>query len=86
MIRDIDVNVPYSSVRATKGKYLRAEPVSALYEQKRVKHEKSLPFLEDQMCNYNPVSYIGSPDRLDALVWALTDLSLRSGSAYWRVS
>tara|TARA_Y100001937_G_scaffold78033_1_gene105842 strand:- start:829 stop:2064 length:1236 start_codon:yes stop_codon:yes gene_type:complete len=86
VIRDIDVNVPYSSVRATKGKYLRAEPVSALYEQKRVKHEKSLPFLEDQMCNYNPVSYIGSPDRLDALVWALTDLSLRSGSAYWRVS
>ena len=86
VIRDIDVNVPYSSVRATKGKYLRAEPVSALYEQKRVKHEKPLPFLEDQMCNYNPVSYIGSPDRLDALVWALTDLSLRSGSAYWRVS
>ena len=80
------MNISYRSVRATKGKYLRAEPVSALYEQKRVKHEKALPFLEDQMCNYNPISYSGSPDRLDALVWALTDLSASTGQAYWRIS
>ena len=86
VVRTIDMNVSYRSVRATKGKYLRAEPVSALYEQKRVKHEKPLPFLEDQMCNYNPVSFSGSPDRLDALVWALTDLSASSGQAYWRIS
>ena len=86
VVRTIDMNVSYRSVRATKGKYLRAEPVSALYEQKRVKHEKPLPFLEDQMCNYNPVSFSGSPDRLDALVWALTDLSASTGQAYWRIS
>ena len=70
------MNVPLQKCKSNKGKYLSETPVSALYEQKRVKHEKSLPFLEDQMCNYNPVSYIGSPDRLDAFVWALTDLSL----------
>ena len=86
VVRTIDMNVSYRSVRATKGKYLRAEPVSALYEQKRVKHEKSFPFLEDQMCNYNPISFNGSPDRLDALVWALTDLSANVGKAYWRIS
>ena len=86
VVRTIDMNVNFGSVRATKGKYLRAEPVSALYEQKRVKHKKPLPFLEDQMCNYNPISYNGSPDRLDALVWALTELTLRSGKAFWRIS
>ena len=80
------MNVSYRSVRATKGKYLRAEPVSALYEQKRVRHEKAFPFLEDKMCNYNPISFNGSPDRLDALVWALTDLSANVGKAYWRIS
>ena len=86
VVRTIDMNVSYRSVRATKGKYLRAEPVSALYEQKRVRHEKPFPFLEDQMCNYNPISFNGSPDRLDALVWALTDLSANVGKAYWRIS
>ena len=80
------MNVNFGSVRATKGKYLRAEPVSALYEQNRVVHKKAFPFLEDQMCNYNPISYTGSPDRLDALVWALTELTLRSGKAFWRIS
>jgi len=86
VIRTIDMNVSYGSVRATKGKYVRAEPISALYEQDRVKHEKPLPFLEDQMCNYNPINFTGSPDRLDALVWALTELTLRSGKAFWRIS
>ena len=86
VIRTLDMNVSYASVRATKGKYVRAEPISALYEQDRVKHEKPLPFLEDQMCNYNPLNFNGSPDRLDALVWSLTELTLRSGKAFWRVS
>ena len=86
VVRTIDMNVNFGSVRATKGKYLRAEPVSALYEQNRVIHKKAFPFLEDQMCNYNPISYTGSPDRLDALVWALTELTLRSGKAFWRIS
>ena len=54
--------------------------------KKRVRHEKAFPFLEDQMCNYNPISFNGSPDRLDALVWALTDLSANVGKAYWRIS
>lgn len=86
VIRTVDSNVSYGSVRATKGKYLRAEPVCALYEQNRVFHEKPLPFLEDQMCNYNPINFVGSPDRLDALVWGLTELSARTGKAFWRVS
>ena len=86
VIRTIDNNVSYGSVRATKGKYLRAEPISALYEQNRVKHLKPFQFLEDQMANYNPLTFAGSPDRLDALVWGLTELSARTGKAFWRVS
>jgi len=86
VIRTIDNNVSYGSVRATKGKYLRAEPISALYEQQRVKHIKPFQFLEDQMANYNPLTFAGSPDRLDALVWGLTELSQRTGKAFWRVS
>ena len=86
MIRTIDGNVSYGSVRATKGKYLRAEPISALYEQLRVKHYKPFQFLEDQMANYNPISFKGSPDRLDALVWGLTELSSRTGKAIWRIT
>ena len=86
VVRTVDKEVNFGSVRATKGKYLRAEPISALYEQNRVVHNKPFPFLEDQMCNYNPISYTGSPDRLDALVWALTELTSRTGKAYWRIS
>lgn len=71
------VYVPYKAVRATRGKYLRAEPVAALYEQSRVKHVGMFALLEDQQCEWQ----IGqkSPDRLDALVWALTELMLPDG-------
>ena len=86
VIRNIDGNVSYGSVRATKGKYLRAEPISALYEQDRVKHLKPFQFLEDQMANYNPMTFSGSPDRLDALVWGLTELSMRTGQVNWRIT
>ncbi len=86
MIRTVDNNISYGSVRATKGKYLRAEPISALYEQNRVKHLKPFQFLEDQMVNYNPATYSGSPDRLDALVWGITELSQRTGKVNWRIS
>ena len=86
VIRTVDANVSYGSVRATKGKYLRAEPVSALYEQDRVKHIKPFQFLEDQMANYNPTTFAGSPDRLDALVWGLTELSIRTGKVNWRIT
>lgn len=67
--------VPLTAVHATKGKYVRAEPVSQLYEQHRVHHVGFFPELEDQMTEYTPDGSMGySPDRLDALVWAITDL------------
>jgi phage terminase large subunit-like protein len=67
------------SVRATRGKYLRAEPVAVLYAQGRVRHVGPLPELEDELCDFGPggLSTGRSPDRLDALVWALTELMLR---------
>lgn len=74
IIRSIDKNIPYESVRATRGKAIRAEPVSALYERGRVHHVGVFAQLEDQMTNWTPVSGEASPDRLDALVWALTSL------------
>lgn len=71
-----DENVPIKLVHASRGKMARAEPVSALYEQGKVKHVRGLNDLEDQMVQWEPLGSIGSPDRLDAMVWALTDLSL----------
>ena len=86
VIRTLDRDVSYGKVRASKGKYLRAEPIAALYEQGRVKHRTRFLQLEDQMANYNPQTYSGSPDRLDALVWGITELMQRSGKVYWRVN
>jgi phage terminase large subunit-like protein len=76
VIRSIDALVPIKAVHAAKGKAARAEPVSALYEQGRVAHVRGLAALEDQMCQMTAQGYLGkgSPDRLDALVWALTEL------------
>jgi len=68
--------VPVKAVRATQGKWLRAEPVSALYEQNKVHHVGNFPELEDQMCTWLPGE--DSPDRLDALVWAYTHLLVKS--------
>jgi phage terminase large subunit-like protein len=78
VIRSIDQNVPFRQVTASRGKFLRAEPVAALYEQGRVKHVGTFAELEDQMCLIGPQGYAGrgSPDRLDAAVWAITDLAL----------
>ncbi|MFC3075838.1 DNA-packaging protein [Shinella pollutisoli] len=78
MLRSIDADLPVTTVRATRGKFLRAEPVAALYEQGRVAHAAAFPELEDQMCDFGPdgLSAGRSPDRLDALVWALTALVL----------
>lgn len=73
-IKTVDPNVPVKKVHASRGKYVRAEPVSALYEQGRVHHVGFFPELEDQMCEWEPGDK--SPDRLDALVWALTELML----------
>jgi phage terminase large subunit-like protein len=83
VLRQIDPSVPVRAVRAMRGKFLRAEPVAALYEQGRVSHVGTLPELEDEMADFGPdgLSGGGSPDRVDALVWALTDLMLRAPSA-----
>ncbi len=66
--------VPFRAVRATRGKAIRAEPVAALYEQGRVHHVGQFPALEDQLCEYVPGVTEKSPDRMDALVWACTEL------------
>ena len=75
IMRQTDPLVNYQAVRASKGKIARAEPVAALYEQGRVSHMPGLGTLEDQMCQMSRTGYAGrgSPDRVDALVWALTD-------------
>lgn len=67
--------VPLIPVHATRGKYVRAEPVSQLYEQKKIHHVGTFPELEDQLCEYTPDGDMGySPDRMDALVWGFTEL------------
>ncbi|SIQ01965.1 terminase family protein [Bosea sp. TND4EK4] len=78
VIREVDAGIPVISVKATRGKYLRAEPVAALYAQGRVRHAGAFPELEDEMCAFGPsgLETGRSPDRLDALVWALTHLML----------
>jgi phage terminase large subunit-like protein len=72
-IKAVDPNIPFRAVRASRGKMVRAEPVAALYEQGRVHHVGSFPQLEDQMCSYTPESGERSPDRMDALVWGITE-------------
>lgn len=79
VIRSIDRNISYKGVHASKGKYTRAEPISALYEQGKVKHVGSFPKMEDEMCEWE--QGMESPNRLDALVWALTDLMLKGGGS-----
>jgi phage terminase large subunit-like protein len=68
--------IPYRAVRASRGKQARAEPVAALYEQGRVHHVGVFAKLEDQMCEWVPGCGAPSPDRLDALVWCLTELMI----------
>ncbi|WP_244529243.1 terminase family protein [Rhizobium sp. NFR03] len=82
VLRGIDERLPITNVRASRGKWLRAEPVAALYEQGRVVHAGAFPALEDQMCDFGAdgLSSGRSPDRLDALVWALTALMLEGGA------
>jgi phage terminase large subunit-like protein len=77
VIAEADRSVPVVAVRAHRGKWLRAEPVAALYEQGRVKHAGCFSALEDEMCDFgiDGLSSGRSPDRLDALVWAVTALS-----------
>lgn len=95
-IEAVDSSVPIKLVNASRGKRTRAEPISALYEgqegwrdnpslnQPKVFHVGSFPELEDEMCLWTPE--FDSPDRMDALVWALTDLMLGAGSGQYRSS
>lgn len=76
LLRSIDPTISYQGVHASRGKYTRAEPIAAFYEQGKVHHaHQGLKQLEDQMCKFLP-SMTTSPDRVDALVWALTALLL----------
>lgn len=84
VIRTIDPTVPITLVHAARGKRTRAEPVAALYEQGRWFHAEPFPELEDQMCSYTGAPGEDSPDRMDAHVWAATDLmGLTPGGGTW---
>ena len=85
VLRQVDPLVPLRKVHASRGKQARAEPVAALYEQGRVAHRGGFGLLEDEMCAMTSAGYegLGSPDRLDALVWALTDLMIEPAGV-WR--
>lgn len=75
-VRTADATVSYKSVTASRGKAIRAEPVSALYEQGKIHHVGAFAKLEDEMTQWNPLTDSRSPNRVDWLVWAFTDLML----------
>lgn len=81
VLRSVDARVPAKLVTASRGKAIRAEPIAALYEQHRVHHVGSFARLEDQMVEFDPSEPPEkSPDRMDALVWAITELSVNAGT------
>jgi len=73
VLKAAQANLPIRSVHASRGKHTRAEPIALLYEQGRVHHVGAFPLLEDECCTWTPGA--DSPDRLDALVWAFTELA-----------
>lgn len=77
-INSVRPNAPVTIVHASRGKQARAEPIAALYEQNKVSHCGVFPDLEDQMCTWEPLGDMPSPDRIDAMVWAFTDLMLNA--------
>lgn len=84
LIRQVDPSLSFRAVRASRGKCARAEPVAALYEQNRVRHRSQFSRLEDQMVAMTLTGFEGrgSPDRVDALVWALTDLVIEPSNSF----
>ena len=86
VVRQVDPLVPFRAVRASRGKVARAEPVAALYEQGRVGHVRGLVDLEEQMCRMTSRGFegSGSPDRVDALVWALHELMIEPAAKWQR--
>jgi len=81
-LKTVRDTLPIEAVHASRGKYARAEPVSALYEQGRISHLGTFPSLEDQYVTWVPDGKSPSPDRLDAAVWAITDLMLEEGGTF----
>jgi phage terminase large subunit-like protein len=90
-LRTVDSNVPFKKVYASRGKIPRAEPIAALYEQGKMRHFGRFPVMEDQMTTYTAEPPAGrgmrqqempSPDRMDAMVWAFTELMLKRRGAY----
>ena len=79
-LRNVDENISYVAVHASRSKITRAEPVAALYEQGRVHHVGAFPKLEDQMCEWDPTTGEASPDRMDSLVWGITELADLTGT------
>lgn len=75
-LRSVDPQIPFKSVRASRGKRIRAEPVAALYERRMIHHKTGLDTLEEQLSTWEPDGSGASPDRLDAMVWAVTELAL----------
>lgn len=75
VLRNIDANIPYSAVNASRGKTRRAEPIVGMYEQGKVHHVGTLALLESQMTTWRDDLGMPSPDRMDALVWGATELS-----------
>lgn len=75
MLCELSPGLPFQAVTARRGKVLRAEPVAALYEKNLVHHTGLFAELEEEMCSYSPLTAVKSPDRLDALVWAVAALS-----------
>jgi len=80
VIRQVDPDVPVTLVTASRDKHTRAEPIAAQYEQKRIHHFGNFSALEDEMCLWLPGD--PSPNRMDALVWALTELMLKSSISW----
>jgi predicted phage terminase large subunit-like protein len=80
VLKTVNTALPVKLVHAARGKQTRAEPVAALYEQGRIHHVGSFPDLEDELCTWVP-GESDSPDRLDALVWAITELMVEAGHA-----
>ena len=76
-MRQLDRNVAYSTLHASRGKQARAEPVAALYEQNRVHHVGIFAAAEDELCTWEPNTGMASPNRLDAIVWAVTELAFK---------
>jgi phage terminase large subunit-like protein len=81
VIQVADPNAPIRLVHASNGKRARAEPIALLYAQGRVAHADHFRALEDQMCQFGAQDFQGSPDRVDALVWALSDLLLNAAQS-----